>query len=156
MSQKWKPIEKKKTSPSGRNFHSPRIVVWLLPPVTIFIIASITIALWYNMTSPGTSLSGPVTRPVSRSKSRKVDPFVTKSGTQLMVNGSPLHLVGYNWHWMGTGCLIPTDAEIDTTFAEIKTTSHGNVVRTAFYQSGSNNGAYTDFDRYIKYARKND
>jgi hypothetical protein len=81
-------------------------------------------------------------------------PFVTKSGTNLMVNGSPLRLIGYNWHWMGTGCGPPTDTEIDTTFSQIKTASHGNVVRTAFYQSGSNNGAYSDFDRYIAYAKK--
>ena len=81
-------------------------------------------------------------------------PFVTKSGPNLMVNGSPLRLVGYNWHWMGTGCRVPTDTQIATTFSQIKTASHGNVVRTAFYQSGSNNGAYTDFDRYIVYAKE--
>ncbi len=81
-------------------------------------------------------------------------PFVTKSGQNLMVNGSPLRLIGYNWHWMGTGCGPPTDTQIATTFAQIKTASHGNVVRTAFYQSGSNNGAYIDFDRYIAYAKK--
>lgn len=80
--------------------------------------------------------------------------FVTKSGSNLMVNGSPLRLIGYNWHWMGTGCGTPTNTEIDTTFSQIKTASHGNVVRTAFYQSGSNNSAYTDFDRYIAYAKK--
>jgi len=55
---------------------------------------------------------------------------------------------------MGTGCRAPTNTEIDTTFSQIKTASHGNVVRTAFYQSGSNNAAYTDFDRYIAYAKK--
>ena len=80
--------------------------------------------------------------------------FITKSGSNLMVNGSPLRLIGYNWHWMGTGCRAPTNTEIDTTFSQIKTASHGNVVRTAFYQSGSNNAAYTDFDRYIAYAKK--
>ncbi len=80
--------------------------------------------------------------------------FVTKSGSNLMVNGSPLRLIGYNWHWMGTGCGKPTNKEVDTTFSQIKTASHGNVVRTAFYQSGSNNSAYTDFDRYIAYAKK--
>jgi len=81
-------------------------------------------------------------------------PFVTKSGQNLMVNGSLLRLIGYNWHWIGTGCRAPADTEIATTFSQIKTASHGNVVRTAFYQSGSNNGAYTDFDRYIAYAKK--
>src|SRR5438876_11213949 len=81
-------------------------------------------------------------------------PFGTKSGPNLMVNGSPLRLVGYNWHWMGTGCRVPTDTQIATTFSQIKTASHGNVVRTAFYQSGSNNGAYTGFDRYIAYAKE--
>ena len=81
-------------------------------------------------------------------------PFVTKSGQNLMVNGSLLHLIGYNWHWIGSDCRAPTDTEIATTFSQIKTASHGNIVRTAFYQSGSNNGAYTDFDRYIAYAKK--
>jgi hypothetical protein len=81
-------------------------------------------------------------------------PFVTKSGANLMVNGSLLRLIGYNWHWMGTDCRAPTNTEIATTFSQIKTTSHGNVVRTAFYQSGGNNGAYTDFDRYITYAKR--
>ena len=70
-----------------------------------------------------------------------------------MVKGSPLHLIGYNWHWLGTNCSTPTDAEIDATFSRIATASHGNVVRTAFYQSGSNYGSYTDFDRYIWYAK---
>src|SRR5258708_5400588 len=81
-------------------------------------------------------------------------PFVTKSGQNLMVNGSLLRRIGYNWHWIGTGWRAPGDKEIATTFSQIKTASHGNVVRTAFYQSGSNNGAYTDFDRYIAYAKK--
>src|SRR3989442_7164745 len=83
-----------------------------------------------------------------------VSPFVTKSGQNLMVNGSLLRLIGYNWHWIGTGCRAPADTEIATTFSQIKTASHGNVVKTAFYQSGSNNGAYTDFDRYIAYAKE--
>src|SRR6266571_192572 len=80
--------------------------------------------------------------------------FITKSGSNLMVNGSPLRLIGYNWYWMGTGCGAPTNTEIATTFSQINTASHGNVVRTAFYQSGSNKGVYTDFDRYIAYAKK--
>jgi hypothetical protein len=82
-------------------------------------------------------------------------PFVSRSGSNLVVNGSLLSLIGYNWHWIGTDCKAPTNVEIEKTFSQIKTASHGNVVRTAFYQSGSNNGAYTDFDRYIAYARKN-
>lgn len=81
-------------------------------------------------------------------------PFVSKSGPNLVVNGAPLRLIGYNWHWIGTGCGAPSDAEINTTFSQIKALSHSNVVRTAFYQSGSNNGAYTDFNRYITYAKK--
>jgi Cellulase (glycosyl hydrolase family 5) len=81
-------------------------------------------------------------------------PFVSKSSSNLMVNGAPLRLIGYNWHWLGIGCGAPTDIQIDTTFSQIKTASHGNVVRTAFYQSGSNNGGYTDFNRYIAHAKK--
>jgi cellulase (glycosyl hydrolase family 5) len=81
-------------------------------------------------------------------------PYLTRSGPNLMVNGAPTRLIGYNWHWMGTGCRAPTDTQIATTFSQIKTASHGNVVRTAFYQSGSNNSAYTDFDRYVRYAKE--
>ncbi len=82
------------------------------------------------------------------------NPFIAKSGPNLIVHDSQLRLIGYNWHWMGTDCGAPDDSDIDTTFAQIKTVSHGNVVRTAFYQGGSNDGAYTDFDRYITYAKK--
>jgi mannan endo-1,4-beta-mannosidase len=85
---------------------------------------------------------------------RLEDPFVTKSGTNLIVRGSGLRLLGYNWHWMGTGCRTPTNTQIATTFSQISSASHGNIVRTAFYQSGSDNGAYTNFDRYISYAKK--
>jgi hypothetical protein len=109
------------------------ILIFIL--LTIFLTIE-TISWWYG------------TRPQMTE-----NPFVTRSGTTLMVNGSPLRLIGYNWHWMGTGCSTPTDVQIDATFSQIKTASHGNVVRTAFYQSGSNDGAYTDFDRYIKYAK---
>src|SRR5258708_1666302 len=81
-------------------------------------------------------------------------PFITRSGPNLMVNGSILRLIGYNWHWVGTGCGSPSNTQLETTFSSITDNSNGNVVRTAFYQSGSNNGAYTDFDRYIAYAKK--
>jgi hypothetical protein len=70
-----------------------------------------------------------------------------------MVKGSRLRLLGYNWRWMGMGCSRPKDAEIDDTFFQVSTASHSNVIRTAFYQSGSNYGYYTDFDRYIQHAR---
>ncbi len=81
-------------------------------------------------------------------------PFVTKSGSNLIVNGSPLRLIGYNWLWLGTGCGPPMNTEIDTIFSQIKTASHSNVVRTAFYQGGNEQGTYTNFDRYIVYAKK--
>jgi hypothetical protein len=135
MSQQWKPTKKMRTSPSGKSFRVLiHIILFLL--LLTFSLAIIPIYQRYNMKSQMTE-----------------NPFVTKSGTTLMVNGSPLRLIGYNWHWMGTGCPTPTDAQIDVTFSQIKTASHGNVVRTAFYQSGSNDGTYTDFDRYIKYAK---
>ena len=137
MLRKRQPIEKNRAPSTSKSFCILSLVGGLLLLVIIFIIVTRTIPQWYNLRS---HIGG--------------DMFVTKSGTQLVVNGSPLRLVGYNWHWMGAGCPAPTDVEIDTTFALIKTASHANVVRTAFYQSGSNNGAYTDFDRYIKYAKK--
>jgi mannan endo-1,4-beta-mannosidase len=80
--------------------------------------------------------------------------FVTAQGATLCANGQPLRLIGYNWRWMGTGCQAPTDAEIERTFSQIQQVSKANVVRTAFYQSGSNGGSYTDFDRYIKAAKR--
>lgn len=54
---------------------------------------------------------------------------------------------------MGTGCASPSNTQLAITFSSITNDSNGNVVRTAFYQSGSNNGTYTDFDRYIAYAK---
>jgi Tol biopolymer transport system component len=128
---------------SGKRSLLLGLIVFLLLLVTIPIIL-ITALQRQNLRSP----AGPGLRAPAAGS-----PFVTKSGPNLLVNGSPLRLVGYNWHWMGTGCLTPTDTQIATTFAQIKTASHGNVVRTAFYQSGSNKGAYTDFDRYIAYAK---
>lgn len=95
-----------------------------------------------------------VTPPNGTQQAKSMNPFFTRTGTRLMVKGSPLHLIGYNWDWLGTNCSTPTDAEIDATFSQIATASHGNVIRTAFYQSGSNDGLYTDFDRYIQYAKQ--
>jgi hypothetical protein len=81
-------------------------------------------------------------------------PFISTWNSALCVDGHPLRLIGYNWHWIGTGCSSPTDASIESTFAEIKRSSKANVVRTAFYQSGSNGGSYTDFSRYIAAAKR--
>lgn len=165
MSQKWKPRKKNRASLSRKSFCAP-LVVWPLSLAAIFVAVTIKFPLWYNnmgsylagelsAAKSGMQLVGQATRPASRSESEKAEQFVTKSGTELMVNGSSLRLIGYNWHWMGMGCPAPTDVEIDTTFALVKNASRGNVIRTAFYQSGSNNGAYSDFDRYIKYAKSN-
>src|SRR5262249_50219607 len=46
-------------------------------------------------------------------------PFISAWNSALCVDGRPLRLIGYNWHWMGTGCSPPTDATIESTFAEI-------------------------------------
>lgn len=147
MSRQWKSsTQDKRSSPSGKSLRILLYVVLLLLLATVSI-AILAISQWHNTRSQ--IIGNPS---VTRSPTME-SPFVARSETQLMVNGSPLRLVGYNWHWMGTGCSVPTDAEIDATFSQIATASHGNVVRTALYQSGSNNGAYTDFDRYIKYAK---
>src|SRR5437762_8089705 len=135
MLRQWKSTGGKRASPSRKLF---RILI-LFGPLLILVTVSITIitiAQWYKTTSQAID-----------------SPFVTRAGTRLMVHGSPLRLIGYNWHWMGTGCPTPTDAEIDATFSQVVTASRGNVIRTAFYQGASNDGAYTDFDRYIRYAR---
>ncbi len=118
---------------SAKHFHTQRKVA-LLALVIILLIPIIGYSL--------------------RLKSGAVSPFVTKSGSNLMVRGSRLRLTGYNWHWTGTNCAAPNTTEIDTTFAQIKIASHGNVVRTAFYQGGSKGGNYTAFDHYIAYAKK--
>jgi hypothetical protein len=40
------------------------------------------------------------------------------------------------------------------TFSQIQRVSKANIVRTAFYQSGSNGGSYADFDRYVGAAKR--
>ncbi len=135
MSQQWKPTQDKRSTPSRKSFRILLRVALLLPLLTVFT-TTVTFSQQYITRSP-----------------MRENPFVSRSGTTLMVNGSPLRLIGYNWHWMGTDCPPPTDAKINATFSQIKTASRGTVIRTAFYQGGSNDGAYTDFDRYIKYAK---
>lgn len=80
--------------------------------------------------------------------------FITPRGTTLCADGHPLRLIGYNWRWMGENCPAPTDVEIDQAFTQIQKASKANIVRTAFYQSGSNGGSYADFGRYIRFAKK--
>lgn len=80
--------------------------------------------------------------------------FIAAKRSLLCVNARPLRLIGYNWNWMGAGCQTPTDAQIEQTFTQIEKLSKANVVRTAFYQSGSNGGSYIDFDRYIAAAKR--
>ncbi len=129
-------MSKRIVLPSVKHFHVLNIVTFFL----LLVIPFITVVMSVQRLGLGQRLAG--------------SQFVTHSGPGLMANGSALHLIGYNWHWMGTDCGAPTSAEIDATFSQIKTASHGDVVRTAFYQGGSNEGAYTDFDRYITSAKK--
>jgi hypothetical protein len=96
----------------------------------------------------------PNVQPRSTSLPCPPSPFISALGSTLCADGRPLRLIGYNWHWIGTGCSPPTDATIESTFAEIKRLSKANVVRTAFYQSGSNGGSYADFGRYIAAAKR--
>lgn len=84
----------------------------------------------------------------------EVSRFVSAAGSTLCVNGQLLRLIGYNWNWTGAGCQTPTDAEIEQTFSRITQASKANVVRTAFYQSGSDGGVYSNFDRYIAAAKR--
>jgi len=79
--------------------------------------------------------------------------YISHTGTQLTLNGSPLRVTGYNYTWMGTNCSDPSDAELDAAFAAIQNASRGTIVRTAFYQSASNNGSFADFDRYVAAAK---
>jgi hypothetical protein len=123
------------------------LIYFVLPLILgVVFVTSVTIPYWHVNLSQKTAMS----KKAQITKS----PFVSKAGTTLTVNGEPLRLIGYNWSWMGTGCSKPTDAKIDAAFSQIKMGSHVNVIRTAFYQSASNNGLYTDFDRYIKYAKR--
>jgi mannan endo-1,4-beta-mannosidase len=80
--------------------------------------------------------------------------FITALGSTLCAGGRLTHLSGYNWHWIGTGCQAPTDEQIEQVFSQIQMASRANIVRTAFFQSGSNGGSYTDFDRYIAAAKR--
>ncbi len=137
MSQQWKLTGKRMTPSSKKRFYILCSVAFLL--LLVIIATTIIKSL----------------QPQERIFHAVESPFATKSGSNLMVNGSSFRLIGYNWNWMGTGCHKPTNTEIDTTFSQIKTASRSNVVRTAFYQSGSNTSNYTDFDRYIAYAKKN-
>jgi len=79
--------------------------------------------------------------------------YISHTGTQLTLNGSPLRVTGYNYTWMGTNCSDPSDAELDAAFAAIQNASRDTIVRTAFYQSASNNGSFADFDRYVAAAK---
>ena len=79
--------------------------------------------------------------------------YISHTGTQLTLNGSPLRVTGYNYTWMGTNCSDPSDADLNAAFAAIQNASRGTIVRTAFYQSASNNGSFTDFDRYVAAAK---
>jgi len=137
MSQQWILVEGHIALPSGKRWFMPLQIVLPLLLAAVYIITTILNVQQQRMQQMITN-----------------SPFVAKTGTTLMMKGAPLHLIGYNWHWLGTGCSTPTDAEIDTTFSQIATASHGNVIRTAFYQSGSNDGFYTNFDRYIQYAKR--
>jgi len=64
-----------------------------------------------------------------------------------------LRVTGYNYTWMGTNCSDPSDADLNAAFAAIQNASRGTIVRTAFYQSASNNGSFADFDRYVAAAK---
>ncbi len=79
--------------------------------------------------------------------------YISHTGTQLTLNGSPLRVTGYNYTWMGTNCSDPSDADLNAAFAAIQNASRGTIVRTAFYQSASNNGSFADFDRYVAAAK---
>ncbi len=84
-----------------------------------------------------------------------VSPFFTKEGKNLLVNGLQTRITGYNYIWLGYGCTLPTDSELDQVFTQMKNASKTVAVRSGFYQSGSNNGTFTDFDRYIAAAKRN-
>lgn len=87
-------------------------------------------------------------------KATLTSPYFTKEGKVLLVNGTQPRLTGYNYGWTGYLCPPPQDSELDHVFSQMKNASNTVVVRTAFYQSGSNDGAFTDFDRYIAVAKK--
>ena len=79
--------------------------------------------------------------------------YISHTGTQLTLNGATVRVTGYNYTWLGTNCSNPSDAQIAAAFSAIQHASKGTVVRTAFYQSGSNSLAFTDFDRYVAAAK---
>src|SRR5947209_3057232 len=111
---------------AGKNLILSSVKRHVIPVLVAMLLAWLLIALTFALSFLSQNLKRVV-----------ASPFVSKVGPNLLVNDSMLRLIGYNWRWLGTGCGAPTDAELNATFSEIKNNSHGNVVRTAFYQSGS-------------------
>jgi mannan endo-1,4-beta-mannosidase len=158
MSQQWKPEEGKRKF-SLRNI--ARILLYFVLPLLLatgFVTIVTMYPLWHGTRSQKiemTQNAKDTQNTKNKQKSQIIkSPFVSSVDTTLLVDGEPLRLIGYNWNWMGMGCSTPTDAKIDAIFSQVKRVSHGNVIRTAFYQSASDNGTYTHFDRYVKHAKR--
>ncbi len=73
--------------------------------------------------------------------------FVTRTGTELTLNGQPWKFAGYN-----LPCANPYDlstAALDYYLNDIKTNSGANVVRVWFFQSDGGPGNWAPFNRVI-------
>jgi hypothetical protein len=73
--------------------------------------------------------------------------FVTRAGTQLVVNGQPWRFAGYN-----LPCAQPftlTDVDLGAYLDNIQNNSSANTVRTWFFQSNGGPGNWASFDRVI-------
>jgi hypothetical protein len=82
---------------------------------------------------------------------------VARNGTHLQINGSDVHLLGYDIPWIGANCKGWSQSEAAAVFADIATNSRGMVVRAGMYQGGAQLGTATpwqQFDMYVDEARK--
>jgi mannan endo-1,4-beta-mannosidase len=82
---------------------------------------------------------------------------VARNGTHLQINGSDVHLLGYDIPWIGAKCKGWSQTEAAAVFADIATNSRGTVVRAGMYQGGAQLGTATpwqQFDMYVDEARK--
>jgi mannan endo-1,4-beta-mannosidase len=81
--------------------------------------------------------------------------LVTRSGTSLMLNGSPWQFTGYDDYRLtsaapGHQCGGPlTDADVAASLDEIRNSSGATVVRTWFMQAYGGPGDWAQFDRVL-------
>ena len=88
-------------------------------------------------------------------------PFVTAQGTQLYINGHPWDFTGYDAYQatsVGNGFNCGgsySDQQLNTLFAQMRTNSASNAVRTWFFQSYGGPANWSQYDRVLTAAAAN-